>query len=579
VITLKYSEIIARNRELGATLSGDPYRIVILSNVVMSQLREILEYVLRRKGIRAEVTLGEYDNIVQDSIRLRKTDAIVIFWEVFNLVDNLHARANALGETELSALLQRVEQDLALVTANLKQVPLVVFNRFSALLFENDTLKSGALGELCGHLNATVERLATPNLIVVDINKIFAIFGVEASADYRQFQSSKAPYSVKFLKAYSEHVEPAFLAATGRGGKVLVLDCDNTIWGGILGEDGEDQIQLSSETSAGRVFREIQFILQGYKKQGILLAICSKNNPEDVDRVLKDHPTMVLRDADFVAKKVNWRDKATNLRELAVELNLGLDSFVFVDDSKFELGLVQQELPEIRCFRVPDNLSEYPSLMRRIGREFFALARTEEDVAKTEMYHQEFARKSAVTQHGSLEDYLRSLGLVVQVCWGNAVPVPRAAQLSQKTNQFNLTTRRYTESDIQRMIEDKNYLVGTVAVADHYGGYGVTGLVILRLELMGVTAVFDTLLLSCRVMGRNVEFAFFDYLAGKLKSEGVAELRGKYIRTTKNDVVSRYFDAVGFSPMAENDREREYALTLGSYVSKAVEYIKVTESG
>jgi FkbH-like protein len=381
----------------------------------------------------------------------------------------------------------------------LRDIPLVLFNRFSALLFACADLRSGALAQVCDKLNSALDRTLLSHQFAVHIDSVLAQVGLTAAADFRQFQSAKALYTIDMFKAYVEHVAPAFFAATGRMRKVLVLDCDNTLWGGILGEDGDD-IRMNSATRSGRVFREVQQILRGFRNNGILLALCSKNNPMDVAQVLAGHPDMVLRENDFVAKRINWEDKATNLRQLSSELNLGLDSFVFVDDSSFELGLVQEELPQVACVRVPETLSDYPAVIRRLKQDFFVLSRTSEDLRKTEMYMQEQARGETKARYGSLDEYLKSLGLQVSVAWNDVASVSRAAQLSQKTNQFNLTTRRYTEADMLRMVADQSVAIGTFAVSDRYGDYGVTGLAILRFEAEDEVAVVDSLLMSCRVI-------------------------------------------------------------------------------
>lgn len=574
---LKYSELLARNRALGSTLTGNPYRIALLSNIVMTQLVDVMEYSLRADGLRAEVTLGDYDTIVQDSERLNALDATVVFWEAGNLLDGLHAKADTMSPSALSALADRVEAELSLLLNNLKHVPLVLMNRFSSLIFSANDLRPGALAALSHRLNRYLEKHAPDAVILVNLDDVLAKVGLEAAIDWRQLQSAKAPYSIHFLKSYADHVAPAFRAATGRGRKVLVLDCDNTLWGGVLGEDGETRIEISDLTPRGRVFREVQCLLQGLKQKGVLLALCSKNNPEDVDALLSSHPDMLLRDADFAAKRVNWCDKATNIVQLAEELNLGLDSLAFLDDSAFELDLVAKACPQVRCFKVPDTLSEYPPLIRRLSQDFFSLSVTSEDAEKTERYRQEQLRRHDTSRFTSTEDFLRSLGLTVQLDWGLAVPVARAAQLSQKTNQFNLTTRRYTETDLRRMLSDGTHFVATFAVSDRFGDYGVVGLLILRKEPDAAVASIDTLLMSCRVLGRNVERAFLCYLMTKLPARGIAKLRAEYIRTARNDQVSQFYDSLGFHLLESDKDRRSYELALSDFAASRIDYIEVID--
>ena len=574
-----YSELLKLNRELGLQLNSEKYQIALLSNIVVDPLKDILEFTLRKQGINADVVVGDYDNLVQDSVRLSTANAVVIFWEAANLVEGLHAEIAWRNSDDIIALEERVENEIAVVLRNLLHIPIVLINSFSSLLFSNDELRDGPLKLLCNRLNFKLSSHVAASQLVVNLDSVLAKTGCKSAVDFRQYQSSKALYTIGFFKAYAGLVEPAFLAATGRMRKVLVLDCDNTLWGGVLGEDGINGIQLGGSTSKGRVFREVQQILKGFQRQGILLALCSKNNPEDIDNVFETHSEMVLKAGDLVRKKINWKNKAANLQELASELNLGLDSFVFIDDSPFEIGLIERELPQVRCVRVPDVLSEYPSVMSEVASCFFSISQTTEDLRKTEQYHQEQVRRSQVEQFSTIDEYLASLGLNLRILWGGQnVPVPRLAQMTQKTNQFNLTTRRYTESDIQRFLADSNYLVAAFSVDDRYGDAGITGLAIIEREKERAEfARIDTLLMSCRVIGRNVEFAFFNRLVEKLDQVGISILDAEYIATPKNGQVSNFYRALGFAEVNSSDSSRNYTIDINAYSPRNINYISILE--
>ncbi|MBU1055055.1 MAG: HAD-IIIC family phosphatase [Proteobacteria bacterium] len=576
--SMKYTEILKSNRELKTQLRGEKYQIVLLSNIVVNQLKEVLEFALRQMGINADVSIGEYDNIVQDSSRYVQADAVVVFWEAGNLVEGLHSTITLYNSHSIVALADRFESEIEIVLKNLRHVPLVLVNSFSSLLFGTDELRSGALKLLCKRLNEALENRATPNQLIVDLTAILARVGLGAAADFRQFLTSKALYSVDFFKMYAEVVKGSFCSVTGRARKVLVLDCDNTLWAGILGEDGEEGIQMDTTSYKGRVFREVQQILKGFRRKGILLALCSKNNSEDVERILATHPDIVLAEEDLVAKKVNWNNKAANIRELADELNLGTDSFVFVDDSSFEIGLVEKELPQVKCIQVPEILSEYPAKMREVERDFFLLSQTAEDGLKTEQYHQEHLRKSHGVKFDTINDYLTSLGLNVNIIFGKGIPIHRVSQMTQKTNQFNLTTRRYTEGDIQRMLKTPDCWIYVFSVEDRYGDYGHTGMAIIEKEQDELhTARISSLLMSCRVIGRNVEYAFFDRLVERLSQAGIKTLRAEYIRTAKNEQVSLFYNELGFNVVTSNDTQSNYDIKLDTYQYRNISYINVTE--
>ena len=572
---MKLVEILKRNRELALTLPGDKYRVAVISNVTVNQFKEILEFTLRTDGLKAEVIIGDFDAIVQDSARFAESNAVLVFWEAGNLIDGFHNNAELFSEGNLDELARQVEGAMDLVLRNLNHTPLVLLNRFSSALFNSNPLQEGALQKMCRRLNLALESKVEANQIVVDLDAVLAEVGLSTAADMRQFISAKTLYSVEFFRAYAEVVKPAFMAVTGRAKKILVLDCDNTLWGGILGEDGTEGIHLSDATPQGKAYREAQAVFRSLRNEGVLLALCSKNNPSDVEKLLREHPDMVVKEHDLVAQKVNWQDKATNLREIAAELNIGLDSFILVDDSSFEIGLIQKELPQVTCVQVPQNLSEYPARMRELRRAFFSLSRTDEDQRKTEMYRQEKLRKEEASVYTSTEDYLATLKLKLTFTWSPHIPVARAAQMSQKTNQFNLTTRRYSEGDIQRMLDDSFYKLATFSVADRHGDYGVSGMIIIQQDRNDPRrAVIDSLLMSCRVIGRNVERVFFDELIRILPSMGIVHLRGEYLPTTKNSQVQQFYPALGFELITQTEKRCEYQLALTNYRPSGIQYIE-----
>ena len=568
---MKFTEILNKNRYIGSKLSGQKYEIGLLSNVTILQLKEVLEFVLRLEGVKAEITVGNYNTIVQDSYQMSQADALVIFWEAANLVDGLHYRIEMLEEDEADLIAERIEREIDLVLNNLINTPLVVVNRFSSILFSGDIVGTPPLTRMCKRLNAHLERKSLANLVLVDLEPIIAAVGLSAAVDYRQYLSAKALYSLGFLRAYAEAVKPIFLAVQGRRKKLLVLDCDNTLWGGIVGEDGVANIRLGGETLEGKVFQEVQSLLMGLQRAGVLLALCSKNNSQEVDSVLESHPEMVLRDKDFVSKKLDWNDKASNLMEIADDLNLGLDSIVFLDDSPFELGLIRDALPGVFCVQVPDQISDYPRVVRELKNTFFSPSKTIEDEHKTEMYRQEVRRKAVKRQHVSIDDYLAFLGLRLKFYSDDASLVARAVQLSQKTNQFNLTTRRYTASDIHRMLGDDTYMVESFFASDRYGDYGVTGLAVIKLD--SDMAIIESFLMSCRVIGRNFEYSFFDQLVRQLKVRGVRRIKGEYIATQKNVQVAGFYEELGFYPVAPNGNLRE--IEVADYRFRNVSYIAI----
>ena len=367
------------------------------------------------------------------------------------------------------------------------------------------------------------------------------------------------------------------MSANGKARKAIIFDCDNTLWGGVLGEDGKDGIALSLDAKNGEIFREIQYIALSLSQQGVIVGLCSKNNSEDVDEVLNYHPEMILQDKDISIKKVNWLDKATNIKAISKELNIGLDSIVFVDDSLFEINLVKEQLPDVITLQVPEKIFEYPAMLRNNLGLFYSLSHSKEDSAKTKMYREEIHREKNKSEFTSLSEYFTSLGMSITIYKNKESLVARQAQITQKTNQFNLTTKRYTENEIRNFVLSSNYDVYSFLVEDKFGLSGVTGLCIV---IKGNdTRQIDSFAMSCRVIGRNIEFVFIDYLVSMLSKEGVASLKSSFINTKKNKQVEEFYEKCSFDLISSDGLVKSYNLILNKYKQSGINYIEVKNNG
>jgi len=542
--------------------------------VTVSQITEILEFTLRLEGVPAVVTIGNYDNIVQDSLKYKECELVVLFWEPYSITNDLQYRIDLLTDSAVNEIFDKTCAELGLVFANLQETSLVLMNTFTALPFSATDVVPAKLEELTWKLNAHLRNHTPKNARVIDLNKVIARVGVQKSFDLRYWYSSKAPHTIDFFKAYSQCVKPFVLSSRGKAKKALIFDCDNTLWKGVLGEDDAGSIQMSRATKEGSFFADVQSIALSLSKQGVLIGLCSKNNPQDVDEVVRSHPDMQLRDENLAVKRVNWADKASNLREIARELNIALDSLVFVDDSAFEVNLVRSQLPEVTVLQVPESLYLYPSMLRANCGLFYSLSATAEDAKKTEMYKDQAKREASKLEFSDLKSYLASLGTKLTIHEDDVSLVPRMAQLSQKTNQFNLTTIRYTEGDIGALVTGALTNVFAFSVSDRYGNSGITGLCIVK-NLGAHERVIDTLLMSCRVLGRNIEYAFMNWLIERLDREGVHLVYAGYVETAKNAQVKEFFDHCSFSLTTATEKTRDYVLNVGEYESKQVEYVEI----
>ena len=579
---LKYSEILKRNAELGKALPNRncyeknfKYEVTVISNIIISQLNERLEYTLRVETIPAIVKSGDYDNIVQDSLKYKDSNLVIIFWEMCNIIDGLQFKIELFDDQQIDAIVEKTKSEIDLVFKNLQNTSLVLFNKFSSIQFSGSSINETKLEKLSAQLNQYLADNVQANVKLINLGKVIANIGVNPSLDLRYYYSSKALYTIDFFKAYAEHIKPYIMSANGKSKKAIIFDCDDTLWKGVLGEEGFDGIEMSSSTRDGAIFSEIQSIALAINKQGILIGLCSKNNPADVDEVIKSHPDMQLRDEHITIKKVNWSDKVTNLREIAGVLNIGLDSLIFVDDSSFEVNFIKEQIPEITVLQVPDRLHDYPKMLRENSGLFYNLSYTKEDDQKIEMYKQQVQREIVKKEFSDVEGYLSSMGLKLAIFEDNKSIVPRMSQMSQKTNQFNLTTRRYTEGDIKSFIANNDAKAFAFSVSDKFGDSGVTGLCIINIDGNNKIADIDTLLMSCRVIGRNIEYAFMDYLIEHIKDREINMVRAKYIQTQKNEQVKDFFDRCSFSLDASTENEKKYVLNIRDYKSKQIHYIEV----
>ena len=342
--------------------------------------------------------------------------------------------------------------------------------------------------------------------------------------------------------------------------KVLLLDLDNTLWGGLAGEADHTPIVLSGEHT-GLMYRNLQRVIAGMQKQGVLLGIVSKNNEKDAMDIISSHPQMVLRPEDFVAMKINWRPKPENIAEIARELNLGLDSFVFWDDSPAERTLVKASLPQVTVPDFPDRPEELTEAMVRIYRQYFEQAAvTSEDRQKTRQYAENAKRSALKTQALDFASYLRQLAMEISRESPEANS-ERLTQLVNKTNQFNLTTKRYELSAMQRLLQDAGKRVYLYRVKDCFGDNGIVAAVIV--DLTEAVPMIDTFVMSCRVMGRNIENAIIEDIERELYRQGYTSLRAKYLPTAKNRPVENLFEKLDYRILAaDKTGEKLYEITL-----------------
>ena len=377
---------------------------------------------------------------------------------------------------------------------------------------------------------------------IIDYDGVVANAGRAQWYDERKWATMRMPFRAESMAPLAAEWLRYIVPTVGRTAKALICDLDNTLWGGVVGEDGVEGIDIG-ETSAGLGYLQLQRSVRDLVARGVLLGMCSKNNPADVDEVFERRHEMVLRRDDFAVSRIGWDDKVTSLTSIAAELNIGLDSIAFIDDNPVECDLVRRQLPQVTVIELDRPPGQGPEPVA--GNPLFErLTLTDVDRQRTDMYRQQAERRASEQASGSLEEYLGSLGVTVEVRPVRPADIARAAQLTQKTNQFNVTTRRYTEAEIEAISGDRNWRAYVVDSADRFGAHGTVGLALVRADVQSWD--IDTLLLSCRVIGRGVETAMLAAIVGAARRAGVEVVTGAFVPTAKNAPAQRLFAEHGF---------------------------------
>ena len=543
-------------RVLVEELAFRRFRIAILRTITVEPMLPFIKVMCYANKINPELYLGGYNIIDQgildqgSKLYAFKPDALIIFWRAEEVCPKLMDSYLELSSNEVvmvkESVVAKIDKLISAFRTNsegkiiVHNFELPQFPVFGIVDSQHKRSQKGLFEELNNLLIETTNKYV--DVYVLDYEHLVSRYGKRNWFDERLWFTAKAPLSIVAMQALANEYTKYFKAMLGMTKKCIVLDLDNTLWGGILGEEGIQGIKIG-QASPGNAFTELQKELLKLYHKGFVLAINSKNDEEAVMEVFDKHPDMVLRKKHFASMKINWTNKAQNMKDIAEELNIGLDTFVFLDDSPVERELIKQQLPEVHCVALPNNAHLYPKILRELP-DFERLSFTEEDLRRGEMYKTQIKRKKLEKSSTSLEDFYSSLEMVAIVRVNDSFEVSRLADMTQKTNQFNLTTRRYSKSDISRFITSRNYQVYSLRLIDKFGDNGVVGSIIVKQdndiwELYGFW-------LSCRVMGRTVETAFLSYICEKGLKDNIKSILGKYVPSKRNSPVKDLYKEHGF---------------------------------
>lgn len=433
-------------------------------------------------------------------------------------------------------------------------VAMTMVDVFSIKYTDDDNEVSESISEYNTNLRLLTELHS--NLKVLDFSEFTKYYAAEQQLDWKYFFISQMVLNPKLSISFKQWWAEKQDALLMKRRKCLVLDLDNTLWGGILGEDGVEGIKIGGGYP-GNVYQMFQEIILEMKKMGVLLVVCSKNNEYEVWDAFEKNSNIVLNRNDFAAWRINWIDKATNIRQLQKDLNIGFDSMVFIDDNPVERDLVKQQLPDVIVPDFPSQPYELISFAKSLIDNYFKVySVTKEDLEKTKQYKENALREQVKASYSDLGDYIRSLEIKIRIEEMDDISVQRVSQMTQKTNQFNLTTKRYSESEV-RMKKGEGWHIYTLSVSDKYGDYGMTGCMMIKGNEI------DEFLLSCRILGKEIETAFAKSVLKILKGNGVRLVKATFVPTLKNAQVENFYDKLGFSVDRKGeDGVKEYVCDL-----------------
>jgi FkbH-like protein len=419
---------------------------------------------------------------------------------------------------------------------------------------------------LAGEFNRRlVQQARQQSRLVLDVSALASLVGDAAWSAGRYWYAAKYPFATAMIPLYADNLMRIIAAQMGRSRRVLVLDLDNTMWGGIVGDDGIEGLALGNGSALGEAHSALQRMALSLKERGIILCVSSKNDEAIALDAFRNHPEMTLREDDIVAFRVNWDDKAANIKAISDAIDLGLDCFVFLDDNPAERKRVRDALPSVAVPELPEDPGDWLPVLQAAG-YFEQAGFSKEDRLRAGFYKANALRAAQMERIGDHNDYLLSLGMTLSIAPFDSAGRKRISQLISKSNQFNLTTRRYSEAEIAAMQSNADVFAIQARLEDIFGDNGMISAVICRQA--GPSWEVDTWIMSCRVLGRRVEEALLQYLVQQARLRGISEIIGRYIPTARNGLVRDHYAGLGFTQTGSQNGETIWQLAVGGYGEK-----------
>jgi FkbH-like protein len=499
-----------------------------------------------------DVVEGEYGHSLEQAldphsrIRSASLDSVLLAFDY----RDLHLDAAAANADDAKARVEKAYSFIRAIGQSLRpgvSGPLLLQTVAPPVEPQYGGLDAAEASSPCAMVQALNARIlgwaAESESVLVDAARLASVVGLGEWHDPCQWNSAKLPMAPHLVPLYADLIARTVAALRGRTRKCLVLDLDNTLWGGVIGDDGLEGIALGQGSAEGEAYLSVQRAALEYRSRGIVLAVSSKNDEAVAQRPFREHPDMLLKEDHITVFQANWQDKASNIRLIAERLNIGIDSLVFLDDNPFERELVRRELPLVAVPELPEDPALYARTLAWSG-YFDTVSISEEDRKRADFYKANAARSATLTSSTDLQGYLRSLEMVCTIRPFDPIGRPRIAQLINKSNQFNFTTRRYTESEVAAMESDPDKFTMQVRLADKFGDNGMISVIVF--DKAADVWTNDVWLMSCRVLGRRVEEAALAHICAAARAEGARKLIGVYLPTVKNQMVADLYGRLGF---------------------------------
>jgi len=546
-------------------------RVALVGGYSLYPLCDLLEHICETEGFPCQFFRGEFDNYVAEI--MDDAGKLYEFAPQFVLIMPTEHRCKYSGRLTDPRAIQQAEAgevvnsllELARRVHEKTLAEVILTNFLLPARHDLGAYRSRILGSDWSFrkwVNLELGLSAPPYLHICDMEFLAHRQGGIAAHDDRAWFESKQPCSPALLPYVAREIAHIIRSIRRAPKKVLVLDLDNTLWGGVIADDGLEGIELGDTSPRGEAFKAFQKYIASLRQRGVILAVCSKNDHDKAAIAFEKHPEMILRMKDFVSFKANWEPKSDNIRQMALDLNLGLDSFVFVDDNPAEIEIVRQFAPDVSTILLGPDPSTYVAQLQDC-RLFEPRTITAEDADRTHQYHSEAKRRALSSTITDMGAYLESLAMVATVSPFSSVDAPRLSQLINKSNQFNLTTRRRTEADIYALIDSPSHACFSVRLKDQFGDHGLISILIA--EKLEQRMLIDTWLMSCRVLKRQVEDVVLNEIVRLAASSGCTKLQGIYLPTAKNEMVRDFYSRMGFSLVRDAVDVREFELDLISF--------------